>query len=182
MIIVNKFLHSTYLIGISLFLFGSILGTAKGFDYQAFLESVPGVDYVLGLLLIAALVDLGMTSGKKRKKPTLSLEKYQFEKFEVEKQLIEKFLSDLIQKDDEKTKVTYTLVEQTISTNISIKKIGEVNVARLVEQLKDSIGKGLEEKFDIKDEFELKFIVEENKTVEEIKEEIKKAKENRAEE
>ncbi|MCK1999933.1 alkaline shock response membrane anchor protein AmaP [[Brevibacterium] frigoritolerans] len=177
----NKFLHSTYLIGISLFLFGSILGTAKGFDYQALLESVPGIDYVLGLLLIAALVDLGMT-GKKRKKPTLTLEKYQFEKFEVEKQLIEKFLTDLIQKDDEKTKVTYTLVEQTISTNISIKKIGEVNVARLVEQLKDSIGKGLEEKFDIKDEFELKFTVEENKTVEEIKEEIKKAKENRAEE
>ena len=158
----GKKVYTTYLLGNSVLLFGCLLAIGKGFDLVEVLKTKAGFLFIL-LLFFGTFALLSyspkLNTGKTKKK---SPETFQFGDFEVDKKLIESFLSSLIHKDDELVKITYTMYFRLINVNVFVKKIEQVNVSELVEQLKKQIQKGLEEKFGAKEDvFEIKFNVQE---------------------
>jgi hypothetical protein len=158
----KKILRTAYFIGISLILFGCLLDIGKGFDLTKIIKTTPGTLFLL-LMFISTFIVMFLSGEKKITLNEVNQEKIKFSSFDIERALFEKFLSEQINSEDENLKISYELIEKTITTTISVNNIQNVEVSKVVAGLKEKIEKSLQEKFEIKDEFEFKFNVIENK-------------------
>lgn len=160
----KKTLHLIYLISVSLLIFGCLLAVRKGFDILKVMETTSGTLFLF-LLLVSTFVVMFFSkkANAKSKVTKTGPENIQLENFKVEKQLIETVLDGLVNKDDEKMKVSYTIEDKAIITKLAIKEINGLRIKDYIEDLKLNIERSLDEKFGAKEKFELKFEVEENK-------------------
>lgn len=160
----KKILHLIYLISVSLLIFSCLLAVEKGFDILKMMETTSGTLFLF-MLFVSTFVVMFFSKKDIQKSKVFKSEseKFHFENFEVEKQVINTLLDELINKNDEKMTVSYTIKDKTITTNLSIKKISDLKIKEYIEELKLNIEKNLDDKFGAKEEFELKFEVEENK-------------------
>jgi len=167
--LVKKFFHTVYLLGISVILFGCLLAVSKDFDILHLMKTPIGI-FLLIVMFLSTFVVMYLSSNKQSDEETTDpTGSYHFKKYEIKKQIIDEFLSGLINADDDTKEVTYTLNNDLLTVNIHIKKINKVNVIQLVEDLRKDIESKLNEKFGIKSELKLKFNVVEEKKEKEVK-------------
>ncbi|WP_456363731.1 hypothetical protein [Priestia aryabhattai] len=174
----KKFFHTVYLLGISVILFGCLLAVSKDFNILHLMKTPIGIVVLIVMFLSTFLVMYFSSDKQSDEETTDSTGNYHFKKYEIKKQIIDEFLLGLINKNDDAKEITYVLNKDLLTVNIHIKKINDVNVIQLVEELRKDIESKLNEKFGIKGELKLKFNVVEEKKKEEVKvvkEEEKKA-------
>lgn len=173
--IVKRFFHTIYLIGISLFLYGSIISQTKGFDMEGVIKSEPGFSYLI-FLFIATFVVMFFAVGKspekektenkslKKKEEGSTEEKNEEKVKKLDKDAVEKYLVNTNGKDDDSVKVEFSVEEKTVTTIVYLKKMEQDEAGKFVDELKEKIKSGLKNKFELTEkEVELKFIIENKK-------------------
>lgn len=164
----KKTLHLIYLIGISLLIFSSLLAVGKGYDISEVMSTTPGTIYLI-VLLLSTFVEMGYLGKRKNKEKEVDSTQFSFKQYDIEKSLLEKLFSEIILMDKDNYKTSYALEDKTINIKILVKKLEDVEIAKITEQIKETVTKGLKEKFGINDEFKMKFNVVENIEMKEIK-------------
>lgn len=168
--LVKKFFHTVYLLGISVILFGCLLAVTKDFDILHLMNTTIGIAILVIMFAATFAVIFIYSDDEKKIKKVDTEESYYFKKYEIKKQIIDEFLSNVINSSDETKVISHTMQDRLLTIDINVKKIEKVNVIILVEELRKKIESELEEKFGIKDEITLKFnVVEEEIKIEAIK-------------
>lgn len=168
--LVKKFFHIVYLLGISVILFGCLLAVTKDFDILHLMNTTIGIVILVIMFAATFAVIFIYSDDEKKTKKVDTEESYYFKKYEIKKQIIDDFLSNIINSSDETKVISHTMQDRLLTVDINVKKIEKVNVINLVEKLRKKIESELEEKFGIKDEITLKFdVVEEEVKIEAIK-------------
>ena len=164
--LVKKFFHIVYLLGISVILFGCLLAVTKDFDILHLMNTTIGIVILVIMFAATFAVIFIYSDDEKKTKKVDTEESYYFKKYEIKKQIIDEFLSDVINSSDETKVISHTMQDRLLTVDINVKQIEKVNVINLVEDLRKKIESELDEKFGIKDEITLKFdVVEEEEAV-----------------
>jgi len=164
--LVKKFFHIVYLLGISVILFGCLLAVTKDFDILHLMNTTIGIVILVIMFAATFAVIFIYSDDEKKTKKVDTEESYYFKKYEIKKQIIDEFLSGVINSSDETKVISHTMQDRLLTVDINVKKIEKVNVINLVEELRKEIESELDEKFGIKDEITLKFdVVEEEEAV-----------------
>lgn len=163
--LVKKFFHIVYLLGISVILFGCLLAVTKDFDILHLMNTTIGIVILVIMFAATFAVIFIYSDDEKKTKKVDTEESYYFKKYEIKKQIIDDFLSNIINSSDETKVISHTMQDRLLTVDVNVKRIEKVNVINLVEELRKKIESELEEKFGIKDEITLKFDVVEEEEV-----------------
>jgi len=89
--LVKKFFHIVYLLGISVILFGCLLAVTKDFDILHLMNTTIGIVILVIMFAATFAVIFIYSDDEKKTKKVDTEESYYFKKYEIKKQIIDEF-------------------------------------------------------------------------------------------